>query len=55
LDKWVVPSVSNEAAISFKTEFFAPGTRTVPDNGPVRRTRITASAVTDCPRVVLIA
>ena len=33
-----VPSVSNVVAISFSTEFFAPGTWTVPLIGPEPRT-----------------
>jgi hypothetical protein len=41
-----VPSVSSVAAINFNTEFFAPGTTTVPDSAPLPRTAITgASAI----------
>jgi len=32
------PSARSVAAISLSTEFFAPGTLTEPDNGPLRRT-----------------
>ena len=35
------PGASTEAAISFRTEFFAPEMRTEPDSGPDRRTRMT--------------
>ena len=37
----LVPSASSAAAISFRTEFFAPEMRTEPDSGPDRRTRMT--------------
>ena len=38
------PSASTVAAINFRTEFFAPGTRTVPCKGPRWSMRITGSA-----------
>ena len=37
------PSASNVAAISFSTEFFAPGIATSPWRGPDRRIRIRSS------------
>ena len=36
-----VPSVSNVAAISLSTEFFAPGTTTLPESGPSPRRAMT--------------
>ena len=36
-----VPSVSSVAAISLSTEFFAPGTKTLPASGPLPRTAMT--------------
>ncbi len=39
-----VPSVSSVAAISLSTEFFAPGTKTLPDSGPLPRTAITEAS-----------
>jgi MFS family permease len=44
-DSSVAPSTSNAAAISFSTEFFAPGTTTAPASGPDARTTIASSAV----------
>ena len=41
------PSVSSVVAISLSTEFFAPGTTTVPDSGPVLRTTIVSTAAPD--------
>ena len=40
LVRWNVPSVSNVVAISFSTEFLAPGTVTVPESGPLPLTRM---------------
>ncbi len=40
---WCSPSANSVAAISFSTEFFAPGTTTSPRSGPDWPTTITAS------------
>ena len=40
LDSSYTPSAINVAAINFSTEFFAPGTTTVPFSGPERCTTI---------------
>ena len=39
-----VPSVKSVVAISLRTEFFAPGTPTVPDSGPLPRTTIVGAS-----------
>ena len=42
-----VPSASTLAAISLSTEFFAPGTTTVPARGPLLRTAIVGASMLD--------